>query len=188
MSLIDLIPPPVRGWATALGLLLIAVAGAAGSWAIQDWRYGNELAKQAAKASDLAKARAEAVLVTLTAEQDARRALEDRLQADDKTRYKERSDEQKAQQHLSDRLATADVRLSVLLAATSAIRASGDELSAATSAGGVVHGGTRAELDPAHAQRIIGITGDGDQGLIALKACQGYVRGVWEASQRQAPP
>lgn len=188
MPLIDLIPPPVRAWAVALGLLLIAGAGAAGAWVIQDWRYGNELSEQARKSSEQATARVEAVLATLTAEQDARRDLEDRLQADDRTHYKELSDAQKAQQHLSDRLATADVRLSVLLAATDSGCTSCDGVSAATSAGGVVHGGTRAELDPAHAQRIVSITGDGDQGLIALKACQGYVRGVWEASQRQAPP
>jgi hypothetical protein len=42
----------------------------------------------------------------------------------------------------------------------------------------VVHGGTRARLDPAHAQRIIRITDAGDQGLIALAACQAYVREV----------
>ena len=32
--------------------------------------------------------------------------------------------------------------------------------------------------DPAHAQRIIGITDAGDQGLIALAACQAYAREV----------
>jgi hypothetical protein len=47
-----------------------------------------------------------------------------------------------------------------------------------TSAGGVVHGGARARLDPAHAQRIVAITDAGDQGLIALAACQAYVREV----------
>ena len=45
-----------------------------------------------------------------------------------------------------------------------------------TRTGGVVHAARRAQLDPAHAQRIIEITSDGDQGLIALKACQDYVR------------
>jgi hypothetical protein len=35
-----------------------------------------------------------------------------------------------------------------------------------------------ARLALAHAQRIIGITNAGDQGLIALKACQAYVREV----------
>jgi hypothetical protein len=46
---------------------------------------------------------------------------------------------------------------------------------AATGAGGVVHGVVRADLDPAHAQRIIAITDNGDRGLIALQACQAYV-------------
>ena len=40
------------------------------------------------------------------------------------------------------------------------------------------HGAARAHLDPAHAQRIIGITNDGDQGLIALAACQAYAKTV----------
>jgi small basic protein len=36
----------------------------------------------------------------------------------------------------------------------------------------VVHGATRAQLAPAYAQRVIEITCDGDQGLIALSARQ----------------
>jgi hypothetical protein len=40
----------------------------------------------------------------------------------------------------------------------------------------VVHAARRAQLDPAHAQRIIAITDAGDQGLIALRACQAYIR------------
>lgn len=42
----------------------------------------------------------------------------------------------------------------------------------------VVHGGIRAQLDPAPAQRIIGATDDGDRGLIELQICQSYVREV----------
>lgn len=38
------------------------------------------------------------------------------------------------------------------------------------------YGGARARLDPAHALRIIGITDAGDEGLIALQACQAYVK------------
>ncbi|WP_301842743.1 hypothetical protein U9R80_16720 [Pseudomonas sp. JQ170C] len=47
-----------------------------------------------------------------------------------------------------------------------------------TGAGVVVHGVARGELVPAAAQRIVAIAGDGDQGLIALQACQAYVREV----------
>ena len=36
----------------------------------------------------------------------------------------------------------------------------------------------RARLDPAHAQRIIAITDAGDRGLIALQACQAYIRAL----------
>ncbi|PMU87239.1 lysis protein, partial [Pseudomonas sp. GW704-F3] len=64
---------------------------------------------------------------------------------------------------------------SVLLAEDSA---SGCNVPATPGAVGVVHGAARAQLDPAHAQRILAITGDGDQGLIALRACQAYVRAI----------
>jgi hypothetical protein len=73
-------------------------------------------------------------------------------------------------------LATADLRLSVILATTDAT--SSCSVPTAAAAGRVVHGTTRAQLDPAHAQRIIGITDAGDQGLIALRACQAYAREV----------
>ena len=177
MSVLDLIPVPVRPWAVALLVLSIAGAGAAGAWVVQDWRYGNALAEQARQSADEAKAAAEAMVGALVIEQGKRLALEGRLQRNDETHYKDLSDAKNAQQVLSDRLATADVRLSVLLAAIPGA-GSADGVPAATSAGGVVHGGARAELDPAHAQRIVGITGDGDRGLIALQACQAYAKEV----------
>ncbi|MEG0241660.1 MAG: lysis system i-spanin subunit Rz, partial [Pseudomonas sp.] len=76
---------------------------------------------------------------------------------------------------LRDRLATADVRLSVLLDADSA---SGCDVPKTTGTGGVDHATVRARLDPAHAQRIIAITDAGDRGLIALQACQAYVKAL----------
>lgn len=189
MSALDLIPPALRAWAIALVLLAIAAGAAAGAWTLQDWRYGKAMAEQARQSAEQATARVDAVLATLTAEQAKRAALELRVKVNDDTHYRELSDAKNTQQRLSDRLATADVRLSVLLATNAGAGGAGrDELSAAARAGGVVHGGTRAELDPAHAQRIIGITDAGDRGLIALRACQGYVRSVWDASQRGAPP
>ena len=173
MRLIDLLPPALRPWAVALVLLAIAGVAAGGAWLAQDWRYGKVLAEQGGKVDKAALKRAEDALAELAIEQDKRAALERRLQTNDTTHHKELSDAKKAQQRLSDRLATADVRLSVLLAAGPIAG-----VSASAGAGGVVHGATRAELDRAHAQRIIGITDAGDRGLIALKACQGYVREV----------
>jgi hypothetical protein len=177
MSVLDLMPLTVRPWAIALVLLVIAGAAAGGAWVIQDWRYGQTLEKQGRTAAEQATARVDAVLATLTTEQAKRLALEDRLKTNDETHYGKLSDAQKAHQRLSDSLATANVRLSVLLSA-GPFGPGGDGLSAAAGTGGVVHGGTRAELDPAHAQRIVDITGDGDRGLIALAACQGYAREV----------
>ena len=98
------------------------------------------------------------------------------LAASDQQHSLELSNEQRKQVALRDRLATADVRLSVLLDATDS--ASGCNVPPASGAVGVVHAARRAQLDPAHAQRIIAITDAGDQGLIALRACQAYVRAI----------
>jgi len=81
---------------------------------------------------------------------------------------------QRDQGRLRDRLATADLRLSVLLDATAST--GNCAVPATTSTSGVVHGGVRAQLDPAHAQRVIAITNDGDRGLIALASCQDYAK------------
>ena len=73
-------------------------------------------------------------------------------------------------------IATTDLRLSVLLDTTDADGSDG--MQATTGPGRVVHGTYRAQLDRAHAQRIIGIISDGDQGLIALQACQMYAKAL----------
>ena len=131
-------------------------------------------AKSAKQANDFQlerEAAAVAVINWQDAEQARRRALEDRLQANDKTHHQELTNAQATQARLRDRLATADLRLSVLLATPGG----GGGVPASTGASGMVYGATRGELDPAHAQRIVAITGDGDYGLIALQACQAYV-------------
>lgn len=86
------------------------------------------------------------------------------------------SDAQRDQDRLRDRLATADLRLSVLIDAGDAAQGCG--VPATAGPGGVDHAAVRARLDPAHAQRIIAITDTGDRGLIALQACQAYVRAL----------
>lgn len=161
---------------TALAVLLGLAVGGLGAWIWQDNAYGARLAKQAEAYGTEREAAVVAVLDQLQQDQERRRALEDRLQADEQTKHKELRDAQKAQDRLRDRLATADLRLSVLLAATA--QSSGGGVSATPGACSVVHGGSRAELDPAHAQRIVAITDKGDQGLIALLACQSYIREV----------
>nr|WP_218166295.1 lysis system i-spanin subunit Rz [Pseudomonas sp. F1002] len=146
------------------------------AWHVQDWRYDGKMAKQAGQFRTDLDAIGNAATAQARAEQDKRLATEQQLAAADQQHTKELSDAQRNQAQLRDRLATADVRLSVLLDATDS--ASGCNVPATPGAVGVVHAARRAQLDPAHAQRIIAITDAGDQGLIALRACQAYVRTI----------
>ncbi|WP_122588825.1 lysis system i-spanin subunit Rz [Pseudomonas viridiflava] len=175
MHLVDLIPTPYQ--LLAKGMLLAALAGgsAALAWQVQDWRYGQQMEQQARLQAEVLNQQTLAAATQQQAEQAKRLTLEQRLSASEQTHYRVLSDAQRDQGRLRDRLATADLRLSVLLDATAV--AGGDAVPA-TAAGGVVHDPTRAQLDPAHAQRIIGITDAGDQGLIALAACQAYAKEI----------
>ncbi|MBK5408960.1 lysis protein [Pseudomonas sp. TH34] len=168
---------PVQKMASLAALILLAMAVSFGAgWQVQDWRYDGKLAKQAGQFQTDLNAIGNAASAQARAEQDKRLATEQQLAAADQQHSLELSNEQRKQAALRDRLATADVRLSVLIDATDS--ASVCNVPAAAGAVGVVHAARRAQLDPAHAQRIIGITDTGDQGLIALRACQAYVRAI----------
>jgi len=159
-----------------LVLTAALVAGSAAmAWQVQNWRMGKQLAEQANLYQNDLSAISNAAADQVRADQDKRLALEQRLSASDQTHHEALTHAQKDQARLRDRLATSDLRLSVLLAEDPA---SGCSVPAGTAAGGMVHGGTRAQLDPAHAQRIVAITDTGDQGLIALAACQLYVKEI----------
>lgn len=161
--------------AAGLGVLLLVLLTAAGVWQVQDWRYGQQLAEQAGLHQKALTALGDAAAAQRQSEQDRRLALEQRLAVLDQTQHKELSDAHTLQARLRDRLATADLRLSVLLAAPAG---AGQPMPTTPGAGGLVHGGARGELDRAAAQRIVAITGAGDDGLIALAACQAYAREV----------
>ena len=161
-------------------ILAFALGAGLGTWAAWRWqaaRYGLQLSTQAMTWQHEREQAALAVVDWQNAERAQRRALEVRLQINDTTIHKELSDAQTAQARLRDRLATADLRLSVLLANRPAHR-DGMPAGTGTGTGGVVHGSSRGELDSAAAGRIVAITDYGDQGLIALKACQAYVREI----------
>jgi len=166
---------PVQKLAGLVLLILVLMASAAGvTWQVQDWRMGKKLAEQAGLHKDDLAAISNAAAAQARTQQDKRLATERQLAAQDQKHIKELSDAQRDQARMRDRLATADVRLSVLLEDS----ASGCDVPSASGAVSVVHAARRVQLDPAHAQRIIAITDDGDQGLIALRACQAYVRAV----------
>lgn len=93
---------------------------------------------------------------------DKRYTVEQRLQINDQTHQRALIDAKQRQARPMDRLATADLRLSVILAQPPF--AGGNAVSAATGTGGVVYGGERAELDRAFAQRIVRITEEGMRG------------------------
>lgn len=184
----------MNGWGSrlfAVAALLIACAvGARTAWVWQANAYNAQLANQADgygkqlaekdRINGLERERAAAAALDHLAEQQqARSALEVRLQAQAQNHWKEMEDAQQTQARLRDRLATTDLRLSVLVDSGAVARSrceGGVRETAGT--GGVVPGAVRAQLDPAHAQRIIAITDEGDRGLIALQACQAYVREI----------
>ena len=160
-------------------LMIIFALMACSAWAAWEWQanaYGQQLAVKKAAYQTERTDQANANAAQILAEQGKRLALEQWLAASDQSHYRALTDEQTKQARLRDRLATTDLRLSVQLDAATATGC--DAVQATTSTGGVVHGTHRAQLDPAHAKRIIGITNGGDQGLIALQACQEYAKEV----------
>ena len=171
---------PVQRLAGLLVLILLLMAGSAGvAWQVQDWRMGKQLSERLSAQSAAHQRQLDAITNEAwrqqKAEQDKRLATEQKLALQDQQHTKELSDAQRKQARLRDQLATADVRLSVLLAEDSA---SGCDVPTTPGTVGVVHATRRAQLDSAHSQRIIRITDDGDNAIIALRACQAYVRAV----------
>ena len=176
MRFVELIPAPYRLLAVCALLAVLVGGSAAITWQVQDWRYGQQFEHQARLQAENLNQLAITAAAQQRAEQDKRLALEQRLSVSEKTHYRALSDAQRDQGRLRDRLATADLRLSVLLKATA--DTGNGSVSATTATSGVDHGPARAELDPAHAQRIVAITDEGDRGLIALQACQAYAKTV----------
>ena len=164
-------------WGGASLLMFGLMAGSA--WAAWTWQanaYGQQLAKQETAHQTTLTKLANANSALILTEQNKRLALEQWLAASDKAHYRVLTDAKTNQARLRDRLATADLRLSVLLDATATNGSDG--MQTAPSSVSVVHATHRAQLDRAYAQRIIGITSDGDQGLIALQACQMYAKAI----------
>lgn len=172
---------PVQKLTGLLVLILLLMAGAAGvTWQVQDWRLGKQLSERLSAQSAAHQGQLDAITNEAwrqqKAEQDKRLAIEQQIAVQDQHHTKELSDEQRKQAVIRGRLATTELRLSVLLDATDS--ASSCNVPTTPGTAGVVHAARRAQLDPAHSQRIIRITDDGDNAIIALRACQAYVRAV----------
>lgn len=187
MSIADLIPAQYRLLAIGLAVAALMVLAAGGAAQFQAYRFGEQLQLQGRDfegqlaqrdklhADTLAEIQ-RAAAAQQRREHEKRLQLEADLQADSATNHRKLTDAQIVAARLRDRLATADLRLSVLLAATGASQHCG--VPTAAGAGGVVYGGVRADIDPGAAQRIVAITDRGDRAIIALGACQAYARRV----------
>ncbi|WP_247842578.1 lysis system i-spanin subunit Rz [Pseudomonas sp. MWU12-3103b] len=137
--------------------LLIALAACAVA-ILFGWQHIERQADQLATARDQ--------VTTLTKAAKSRRNTQ-RLLADLDTEHtKALTDAQADNRKLRTAVATGQRRLSVLATRTT------------TGAAGVGDAEARAELDPAAGERIVAITDDGDQGLIALRAAQDYINTV----------
>ncbi|MBA6095581.1 lysis protein [Pseudomonas juntendi] len=171
-------------------LLIACGAGARAAWVWQANVYKTQFAEQAAdfglqlaakdRAYGLERERATAAALDQLAEQqNARNGLASRLRAQAQTHWKEMEDARQVQARLRDRLATSDLRLSVLVDAgtVAASRCDGGVRETA-GPGSLVYGAVRAQLDPAHAQRIVNITEYGDDAIRALNSCQSYIREI----------
>ncbi len=181
MSLLALIPARYR-WLAGGGLVLTLVLGAASfGWVVQGWRLGQALAERdQAHAATLARLHHAAARETRRA-QDKRLALEQRLQASSQTQYRRLGDAEQKAARLRDRLATAELRLSVLTAEPGADSAGHDvQLPTAARTGRLVDGTGRADIDRGVAQRLVAITQRGDRAIVALGMCQDYVRTIGE--------
>ena len=145
-------------------MLLILGLMASSAWVAWAWQanaYNKRLAKQEAAHQTILTHVANSNSALILAEQCKRLALEQWLAASDQAHYRALTDTKTSQTRLRDRLATADLRLSVLL-------------------------DTNATHDRDGMQATTG-TGDGDQGLIALQACQAYAKEASHTKYKERP-
>lgn len=189
MSWLSLIPLNYRVLASA-GLAVALLVGAAGlGWLAQGWRLGERMAEQGREFEQQIAALEKGYADTLAMAQraaasEARRAhekrltLEQQLQATSQNQHRRLTDAEKTAARLRDRLATAELRLSVLLASSDATDAGGSAMSSTAAAGRLVDGTHRADIDAGSAQRIVGIVERGDRAIIALAMCQAYAREI----------
>lgn len=110
---------------------------------------------------------AESAISELEAVAASRRNTQRLLLELDTKHTKELTDVQATNQTLRAAVATGARRLSV--------KASCPAVRATTSTAGVDDAEARAELDPAAAERIVAITDDGDQAIVALNGLQDYI-------------
>ncbi len=181
---------PGKAIAAVVTVLLLMALAAGSAWRYQEKSYSAQLSDQALRYERQIGQQADLHAATLAEigraaaaqerrNQEQRLLLEQQLQASSETEYRKLTDAEKNAARLRDRLATAELRLSVLLASPGAAgAASGNGVSTPAGPGCLVDGAGRADIDPGAAQRIVGIADRGDRAIIALTACQAWVEKV----------
>lgn len=149
--------------ATARGIaLMVAVALIFGAgWVTNGWRLSAQIErqqKQYAEALQQQQESAQAATERLIAERDAL----------DRRHTQEMEDARSENDRLLAAVRSGERRLSV--------RARCPSVPADGATTGVDDAGTRAELDPAAAERIIALGTDGDEAIRQLNALQDYIR------------
>ncbi len=180
---------PGKAIAALATVLLLMTLAAGSAWRYQEKSYSLKLSDQALEHERQLGKRDESHAATLAEigraaaaqerrNQEQRLQLEQQLQASSQNEYRKLTDAEKTAARLRDRLATAELRLSVLVANPAAGGGSGNGMPTPAGAGCLVDGAGRADIDPGAAQRIVGIANRGDRAIIALTACQAWVEKV----------
>ncbi|MEQ9725185.1 lysis protein [Pseudomonas sp. WHRI 8822A] len=180
---------PGKAIAVVVTVVLLMTLAAGSAWRWQANSYGGQLSDQALEHERQLKRRdalhaaalgeiGRAAAAQERRNQEQRLLLEQQLQASSQNEYRKLTDAEKTAARLRDRLATAELRLSVLVANPAAGGGSGNGVPTPAGAGCLVDGAGRADIDPGAAQRVVGIANRGDRAIIALTACQAYVEKV----------
>ncbi|OLU22930.1 hypothetical protein BVH03_22015 [Pseudomonas sp. PA15(2017)] len=180
---------PGKAIAVVSTVLLLMTLAAGSAWRFQEKSYSLKLSDQALEHERQLGKRDELHAATLAEigrvsaaqerrNQEQRLLLEQQLQASSQNEYRKLNDAEKTAARLRDRLATAELRLSVLIANPTAGGGGGNGVPTSAGAGCLVDGSGRADIDPGAAQRIVSIVNRGDRAIIALTACQAWVEKV----------
>lgn len=161
-----------RVLAVLIAALLLLATGSAAGWLVNGWRWQGKYEAQKAiyAAKDAAASSAVARLQADTRQKEAQAAS--RVAALDARYQKEITYAQVENDRLRAAVRAGDVRLRI------AIRNQSASVPEKAGAAGSADAGTSAELDPAAADWLVGLTAEGDDAIRQLTALQSYVRSV----------
>lgn len=154
--------------------ILAALLAAAGSWYVRSNIAEADIATMRADNAKVLGAMSDEANRRQAEELHKQQAQEARINALDAQHHKELEDAKTENDRLRDQLRAGTVRVRV----PAHCPADSNTVRKAGTAASLADGARSAELDPAFAQQLAGITGDGDKAIRKLNALQEYVRAV----------